>query len=273
MAINSVWHLDDMINHIKRNKLPRPTIRFILFLLICASILVACAGGSVTRGQNEFDTHYKLGVAHYSKGDLGAAYVEFQKAIKEDSRHKESLNYLGNLSARFDKYEEAETYYRRAIAVDRHYSEALNNLGALYLDMQKWDEAITYFEKALQNPIYETPEKAYTNLGFAYLKKEDYISAQDSIKRALMRKRNFPRAIFVQGLVFVKLHEDDAAIESFLKIIDVMPRHVEAHWELAKAYVRTGEREKAIQHFQIVADTGEKEIAQEAVEYIELLKR
>ena len=241
------------------------SVLFVLILFSCAT--------SPKRGEYEFDTHYKFGLAHASKGELSKAYIEFQKAIKLDPKHKESLNYLGNISARFDKYDEAESYYKRAISVDRNYSEALNNLGVLYLETEDWDEAVKYFEMALNNPVYSTPEMAYSNLGFAYFKKEDYISSQNAINSALLRKPDYSPAIYVQGLIFTKLHDDDAAIKNFLKIISIMPDHLEAHWELANAYVRTGERDKAVEHFKFVADNGNEEIAKEAFEYIELLDR
>ena len=50
-----------------------------------------------------------------------------------------------------------------------------------------------------------------------------------------------------------------------------MPNYVEAHWEIANAYVRVGERDKAAGHFKVVADQGKEDIAQEALEYLRLL--
>lgn len=264
-----------MENIIYPKKLPLPRLSTysafcsVLFVLL----LFSCVTSPANRGEYEFDTHYKFGLAYMSKGDLSKAYIEFQKAIKLDPKHKESLNYLGHISVRFNKYDEAESYYKRAISVDRHYSEALNNLGGLYLQTEDWDEAVRYFEMALENPVYSTPEIAYSNLGFAFLKKEDYIRSQDAINSALIRRPDYSVAIYVQGLIFTKLHDDDAAIKNFLKVISIMPNHLEAHWELATAYVRTGERDKAVEHFKFVADNGNEEIANEAIEYIELLNR
>ena len=262
----------DIIN-LKKLPLPRLSTYSALCSVLFVLLLFSCAISPANRGEYEFDTHYKFGLAHMSKGDLSKAYIEFQKVIKLDPKHKESLNYLGFISSRFNKYDEAESYYKRAISVDRHYSEALNNLGVLYLETEDWDEAIRYFKMALNNPVYNTPEKAYSNMGFAFLKKEDYISSQDAINSALMRKPDYSFAIYVQGLIFTKLHDDDAAIKNFLEIISIMPDHFEAHWELANAYVRIGDRDKAVEHFKIVADNGNEKIANEAIEYIELLSR
>jgi type IV pilus assembly protein PilF len=261
------------IIYMKKLLLPRLSTFSALWSVIFALLLFSCATSPANRGEYEFDTHYKFGLAHMSKGDLSKAYIEFQKVMKLDPKHKESLNYLGYISSRFNKYDEAESYYKRAISVDRHYSEALNNLGVFYLETEDWDEAIRYFEMALNNSVYNTPEKAYSNMGFAFLKKEDYISSQDAINSALMRKPDYSSAIYFQGLIFTKLHDDDAAIKNFLMRISIMPDHFEAHWELANAYVRIGERDKAVEHFKIVADNGNEKIANEAIEYIELLSR
>ena len=179
------------------------------FGVLCALVvmfLFSCAGAPPNRNISKSDTHYKLGLSHTSKGELNDAYVEFQKAITLNPEHKEALDSLGYVSARFQKYDEAESYYKRAIAIDPNYSETMNNLGVLYLETEKWDDAIMYFEMALNNPVYRTPARAYSNLGYAYIQKEDYESAQDAIDVALTRSPEYPFAIYAQGLIYVKKH-------------------------------------------------------------------
>ncbi len=245
---------------------------------VLSSILVvffffSCTTALKKEDISKAEAHFTIGLSAVSDGELSKAYIKFQKAIKLNPKHKESLNYLGYISARFQKFDDAELYYKRAISVDQNYSDAMNNLGVLYLETEDWDDAIKYFEMALSNPIYSTPERAYSNLGFAFLKKEEYQSAQDAIDNALTRDPDYLFAMYAQGLLFTKLHDDDSAIKEFLKVISVMPDYVEAHWELANAYVRTGKHDKAITHFKVVADKGSEEIADEALEYLKLLKR
>lgn len=242
-------------------------------LLILIVTFFSCAGVPAQKDMNKAEAHYKLGLSHALKNEYSEAYIDFQKAIELNPRHKESLNYLGFISTRFSKYDEAVSYYERAISIDRKYSEAMNNLGVLYLETKNWDEAIRYLLMALQNPVYPTPEKAYSNLGLAYLKKDDYQRSRDAINEALTRFHDYPWALHIRGLLLVKQHDDDLAINEFLKVLRALPEYREAHWEIAKAYVRTGERDKAIKHFKKVAESGNGAISHEAMEYIKLLEK
>lgn len=240
---------------------------------ILCLLFFACATTPDIKDIKKAEVHYKLGVSHLTGGRLADAFIEFQKAIKLNPKDKESFNALGLISTEFGKYDEALSYYREAIAIEPNYSEAMNNMGVTYAKMQRWDEAINYFQMALKNPLYATPERAYTNMGYAFYKKGDYPNAMGAIKNALVRYPEFPRALYVSGLIHVRLGNDNAALEEFKKAVAVDPEYVETHWELANAYLRAGDRKKAVEHFRIVFEKSEDtKRRKEALEYIELLK-
>ena len=56
------------------------------------------------------------------------------------------------------------------------------------------------------------------------------------------------------GLIYTKLDNDDAAIEEFKKAIGQAPGYVEAHMDLAKTYLRSGNKAKALKHFEAVLE-------------------
>jgi type IV pilus biogenesis/stability protein PilW len=251
-----------------------PILIWIIYPAFFILLFFACATTPTIEDIKKADAHYKLGISYITKGELKEAFIEFQKSIRLNPKNKEALNYLGYISTRFKKYDEAISYYKRAISIDPNYSEAMNNLGVTYLEIENWDEAIKYFKKALDNPIYPTPEKAYSSMGYAYYKKGEYQKAVDTLKEALTRNPVFPLAIYTLGLVYTKLGNDEAAIEEFKRAINIVPDYVEAHWELANAYLRIGERDKAVEHFKIVAEkSGDTKIGKDALEYVELLER
>lgn len=183
--------------------------------------------------------------------------MDFQKALKVNPKNKESLHYLGYISSEFGKYDEAISYYNRAISVDPEYSDAQNMLGVTYARLENWNEAVKYFKAALSNPTYATPERAYSNLGYAYYMMQDYTKAEEALKESLVRNPVLHNAMYILGLVYTKTDDDSRAIKEFKRAIGLMPNYVDAHWEIANAYLREGKRAKALKHFKMVMEKGD----------------
>lgn len=255
--------------------------KFLIVCIVCSIfcvLLTACATAQREEDMKIAETHYKLGISYMDKYQINEAFVEFQKAIQLNPKHKESLNYLGYISTRFKKYDNAIDFYKRAISISPDYSDALNNLGMAYIDLEEWDEAIKYFKMALENPLYATPEKPYLSMGYAYYKKGDYDSAADAVNKAALR---YPQGLpqsnyylnYILGLIYVKLGKADAAIYEFKKAEESAPGNIDVHWELANAYMSIGDNENAIRHFKAVSENdADKEKSREALEYIKRLK-
>ncbi|HDH05504.1 MAG TPA: tetratricopeptide repeat protein [Nitrospirae bacterium] len=245
----------------------------VLCLLFSVLFLSACAAVPAQEDIKKADAYNKLGSIYLSNGQLNEAFVRFQTALSLDPKNKETLNYLGYISARFNKYDEAVSYYKRAISVDPNYSVAINNLGVTYAEIENWDEAIKHFKAALNNPVYRTPDWAYSNMGYAYYKQGKYAEAENALREALIRNPVFPRAIYILGLIYTKLGNEKAAIKEFKKAIGIWSEYMDAHWEIAKAYFKSGERAKALKHFTVVAEKDTNTArSREASEYIERLK-
>jgi len=211
--------------------------------------------------------------SYLNKEQFNEAFVELQKGLKLNPDNKETLNYLGYISAKFGKHDEAISYYNRAISVDPDYSEAYNNLGVMYAEIEDWENAIKSFKSALNNPLYRTPAAAYSNMGYAYYKQGDYLRAEKNLKDALLRNPVSPRAMYVLGLVYTELENTNAAIENFSNAIGILPNYLDAHWELANAYLRAGNSSKALKHFKIITEKEKNSVrSKEASEYMELFK-
>lgn len=242
-----------------------------LFSVLCFLIFSACATTPDTKDINRAEAYNKLGYSYLKNAQINKAYVEFQKAIKLNPENKETLNYLGYINYKYNKYDEAIAHYKRAIAIDPKYADAINNLGVVYLDIKNWDEAIQAFTTALDNPLYSTPERAYTSMGHALYMKGEYQKAESALREALMRNPVYALAYYTLGLVYVKLGDDEKAIEEFNKAIALHVDYLDAHWELANIYLRTGRNAKAMKHLEIVAEK-DIERGKMAIEQIEKLK-
>jgi Tfp pilus assembly protein PilF len=255
--------------------------KFLIICILCSVfciLLPACVTAQRQADANKAETHYKLGISYLDKDQINEAFIEFQKAIQLNPGHKESLNLLGYISARFKKYDDAVNFYKRAISISPDYSDAMNNLGVAYVELGNWDDAIKYFKMALKNPVYATPEKPYLNMGYAYYKKGDYASATNAVNEVIDR---YPKGMpqfnyfpnYILGLIYVKLGKTDAAIYELKKAEEIAPENIDIHWELANIYMSIGDNKNAISHFKTVSESAaDREKSRAALEYIKRLK-
>ena len=246
-----------------------------LLVAPCISlVLFSCSTTPDAQSLAQAEAHNTLAYSYLNNGKLNNAFVELQKAIQFDPENKETLNYLGYISMRFKKYDEAVSYYQKSIAIDPQYSDARNNLGVAYMEMDQWDEAIEQFEAALENPTYRTPEKAYTNMGYAYFKTGDFLNAETVLKKAETRNPTFTFSMYMLGLVYKALGDEEAAIAALDRALKVAPDYIDARWELAQAYLRTGDNDKALLLFEKIAEqAGDTQMGLDAQEYIELIEQ
>lgn len=89
--------------------------------------------------------------------------------------------------------EVSEIWYRRALLLAPDNLDFNNKLGAILISQNKDDEGICIIE----NSIFKNPKQAeaFTNLGFAYLKKSNYDKALEYYNKALLLDPDFAQAL------------------------------------------------------------------------------
>ncbi|MFZ9039799.1 MAG: type IV pilus biogenesis/stability protein PilW, partial [Gammaproteobacteria bacterium] len=99
--------------------------------------------------------------------------------------------------------EKAEYHYKRATTLDPRDSQANNNYGAFLCRNNRERESEKYFLRALDNPLYNTPEFAYTNAAICLLKINEREDAMAYLRKALAAKIDFaPALLTISELMF-----------------------------------------------------------------------
>jgi tetratricopeptide (TPR) repeat protein len=83
------------------------------------------------------DSNYTAGKAAVDAGDYEAAVVLLGKAVAEDPRHADALNYLGYSHRQLGNLDQALNWYQKALAVNPDHRGAIEYLGELYLQMNQ----------------------------------------------------------------------------------------------------------------------------------------
>jgi tetratricopeptide (TPR) repeat protein len=101
--------------------------------------------------EEDFDSHYDLGVAYKEMGLLDEAIAEFQKALRGAERRVRAYEALGQCFLEKKQYQVAHTILSRALAEKGMSDDQL--VGVLYLlgyaseALQNWKDAVTYYQR------------------------------------------------------------------------------------------------------------------------------
>jgi tetratricopeptide (TPR) repeat protein len=94
---------------------------------------------------------------------------------------------------------------------------------------------------------------ALINLGTLHYHQKQYPMAEDLYRRATETDPSYVLAFFDLGNVLDELQRPDESITAYRRAIALAPGYGDAHYNLALAYERKGERRRALAHWQIYA--------------------
>ncbi len=162
----------------------------------------------------------KVGAQLFEQGKLDAAVIEFQKAIRLDTKYLPARLNLAYAYEKMNRVEAAIDAYREAINAQPQSFFAHNNLGVLYDKQGLYDSAIAEFETALQ--IEANNDTARKNLDTAKKNKSTAEKREGEVLRAekeAQAKPNDPQASYNVARLQAQYGNKDAALEWLTKAI------------------------------------------------------
>ncbi len=115
-------------------------------------------GVSRSLGEDDYESHYDLGVAYKEMGLLDDAIAEFQKALRSRHHRLPAYEALGQCFVEQSRHSVAATVLTRALHEPGLGDE--QRVGVLYLlaysceALQRWDEARSYYSRAYATDIH-----------------------------------------------------------------------------------------------------------------------
>jgi Tfp pilus assembly protein PilF len=140
-----------------------------------------------------------------------------------DAAHLVGLLYLdfcrlSNDECRLDR---AEHYTRMALSLRENFREATNTLGVILVHAKRYDEAIAVLKPLTQDILYQTPESAWGNLGWAYLGKGDADRAIDALRRSVAAQPAFCVGYYRLGEAYLLKKDPSAAVEAYTRALEI----------------------------------------------------
>jgi type IV pilus assembly protein PilF len=149
--------------------------------------LCACSSQSAKSGTEESPAEplVNLGVAYMQQGDRERALNKLQRALELDPALPRAHYAIALLYEQLGEADEAEPHYRKALALKSDYADVHNAYGVFLCRQGRLDEGEQHFLEAVKNPLYSTPDLAYTNLGLCTLRRPDPTRAEGYFRKAL----------------------------------------------------------------------------------------
>jgi len=188
------------------------------------------SSSSAASSPDQSVAEYDVARDAFHKGHFRVALEHVQTALDHDDDNADAA-YLGAIimlafCARDEqssdcRFDEAETFARQATEADDQMGDAKNTLGVILVHQARYDEAIAVLKPLADDIIYGSPEKAWGNLGWAYLKRGNTDEAIDALRRAVAAEPMFCVGQYRLGLAYEKKKERSAALDAFSRALEV----------------------------------------------------
>jgi tetratricopeptide (TPR) repeat protein len=196
-------------------------------------LFVAC-GGARSQGtgaedpvrvaESEYDIARDLWL---QRGQLRDALEHALKAVELDDQNAEAAHLVSLLYLDFCarsptecRLDEAERHARKALVLRPELREARNTLGVILIHQKKPAEAIQVLRPLSEDILYQTPEKAWGNLGWAYLEAGDVEHAIDALRKSIAAQPLFCVGSYRLGLALERKGELSPALEALTRALE-----------------------------------------------------
>jgi type IV pilus assembly protein PilF len=204
-------------------------------LVALVALLVACTGGKgaaspeadpVRMSESEYDVARDLWLRQNRPREALAHALEAVELDEEnaDACHLVALLYLQFCSdpttpgdCRLDA---AEKYARAAAEARESFREAKNTLGVVLIHRKQYSEAIAVLKTLTEDILYQTPENAWGNLGWAYLELGKLDLAVDALRRAMAAQPMFCVGSFRLGVALERKRRLTEAREALTQALE-----------------------------------------------------
>lgn len=176
--------------------------------------------------------HTELAGQYYYRGQYRVAIDEAGVALQKKSDYAPAYNMLGLIYMDLQEDDQAEWNFERGLGIAPNDPDIHNNFG-WFLCQKKPDrmkEAISHFMTAVRDPLYETPERTYTNAGLCVLKQDDFDQARDFFQQALVIRPGYALAQLGMVELDFKRGEIQKAWSSIIHYLQTYPPSPNSLW-------------------------------------------
>ena len=170
-------------------------------LVIFTFLLIGCSTVSV-KSDKAASANADLGIRYLQGGRLPLANEKLLKALNQNPNSTIANHYYAILQQRLGNTAKASHHFNKAVNLNPKDPEIRNNYGSFLCDNGQPELAIQQFTSSINDPLYTTPEFAYTNAGICLRKTGNDTKAEEYFRTALKKKSAFPSALLEMARLY-----------------------------------------------------------------------
>ncbi len=187
---------------IHQHRLGATALAWLMVILIVS----ACSGSGQSRRAEQLeqqqqtehaaDVYTELAMGYMEKGQFQVALEKIDLALERNPESPEANTVAAVLNEQVGRLDLAELHYKRAVDINPRDGRMQNNYGQFLCNHGRTQDSIDHFKLAVEDPFYNTPAVAFTNMGACLEKLQQNEAAETSYRAALELDDTFPDALF-----------------------------------------------------------------------------
>ena len=234
-----------------------------LVIAICATsalLCASCATGAKEEAENNTPENRsrllaRMGTEAMLRGDYPQAIEDLRKAIVSDDKNAGAHNNLGLAYWQMGQKNQAAKEMGRALELNPTDADAHINLGTIAIEQNNLSVARHHYQSAIDNLEYKMRHRALTNMAQLDLRENNIDGARQLLYQSIQANPEYCMSHYLLGTIFMKDGNGRAAVDEYKKSLrNTCVNNVEAHYQLALAYVKVKQYDKARSEFALLID-------------------
>lgn len=196
---------------------------FVLFF--CLLCCLSCSHTPPPGERQLSDSFYQNMLIAFAAQNYDLVKIGLQKINEAGIENKQTLYLEAMVALMEQKPERAITALEAALAIDANYADAHNTLGSIYLQQKRFGEAKAEFIEAANNKRYQTPEKAYHNLGNLYRLQDKNKQASGCYLKAIGLNSDYFPSHYELSLLYFSMNKFMLAAQEIEEAREISPEH------------------------------------------------
>lgn len=196
--------------------------------------------GNESDARNRARIHTELAAGYFGLGNLGVALEEVNISLQADATYAPAYNVAALVYAALKDDRRAEEHFGRGLRLAPADPDINNNYGMYLCQRKREAEGIKYLLAAVQNPLYQTPERSLVNAGVCARRRGDDAAAQEFFQRAVSVRPDQPQALYQLAELAYGANNFAAAQGYLRRLAQVAQANAEVLWLAIRVERRMG---------------------------------